>query len=129
MARNRPGVADFIMKDISAMNDYFIKVVTFELNAADVEVVAYKLLLRVGQAELLLYWHTRTSCLPAGTLIFLENARVDRILKSVEATVVVYTETSGVMSSIEVSGHTYHFVKMTIEIDILAFTILLQHGR
>ena len=48
MARNRPGVTDFIMKDISAMNDYFIKVVAFELNAADVEVVAYKLLLRVG---------------------------------------------------------------------------------
>ena len=58
MARNRPGVADFIMKDISAMNDYFIKVVSFELNTADMEVVAYKFLLRVGEAELLLYWHT-----------------------------------------------------------------------
>ena len=41
----------------------------------------------------------------------------------------VHTDTSGVVSTIEVSGHTYHFVKMTIEIDILAFTVLLQHGR
>ena len=48
MARNRPGVADFILKDVSAMNDYFIKVVAFKLSAADVQIVAYELLLRVG---------------------------------------------------------------------------------
>ena len=51
-------MADFIIKDIGAVNDYFIEVSTFKLNATDMEKVPHKLLLRVGQAELLLYRQT-----------------------------------------------------------------------
>ena len=51
-------MADFIMKNIGAVNDYFIKVSTFELGATDMKIVLHKLLLRMGQAHLPLYWQT-----------------------------------------------------------------------
>ena len=62
-------MTDFIMEDICAMDYHFIKITSFNLGTTEMEVVPYKLLLSMGQTELLRFWLTHPSDLSEGTLL------------------------------------------------------------
>ena len=58
-------MTDLVVEDIGAVDDHLVKLAAFDLGAADVEMLPYKLLLRLSQSQLLRIWHARSPPPPA----------------------------------------------------------------